>query len=72
MQSLQMLLASKTFWTIVATFFFNGLQAITPVVDPTWQVALNAVLLILGSYFHINPSQAYHGAELKSPDADKK
>lgn len=64
MKSLQMLLASKTFWTIVVTFLFNGLQAIEPIVDPSYQIVLNAILLILGSYFHINPSQSYHGSNL--------
>lgn len=64
MNSISMLLKSKTFWTLVAIFCFNGFQAIEPSLDPSVQTIVNAVLMLLASYFHINPSQSYHGSQL--------
>lgn len=58
------LLKSRTFWTLVATFVFNGLQAIEPMVSVNLVVIIDAILLILASYFKLNPTQAYGSYKL--------
>lgn len=54
-------LTSRTFWVLVATFLFNGLEAVKDGIPPEWQVGVNAVLLVLGTYFRTNPKQKFHG-----------
>lgn len=54
------ILKSRTFWVIVATFVFNGLEAIKDSIPPEFQVAVNAILLILGTYFRTNPKQKFN------------
>lgn len=62
LNSLMLLLKSRTFWTLVATALFNILtQSVTMLqLDPTTAVVVNTILLALASYFHINPSQSYN------------
>lgn len=53
------LLKSRTFWTLIGMFAFNGLEAVQDGVPANWQVGVNAVLTILGAFFKVNPSQSY-------------
>lgn len=50
---------SRTFWTIVAMFVIGGVNAVVPVLPPDIQTIAMALLGILASYFHFNPSQNY-------------
>lgn len=45
---------SRTIWTLVALFVFNGLQAVEPQVSGNVQVAINLVMTVLGAYFRVN------------------
>ncbi len=53
------ILKSRTFWTILAIFLFNGLQAIQPEVSGDLQVFINSVLSLVAVYFKAFPSQNY-------------
>lgn len=52
-------LKSRTFYTLLVTFLLNGYNAISPSVSPDVAVIVNAVLMMLATYFHVNPSQNY-------------
>jgi len=54
------LFRSRTFWLIVANFIVVGGNAIVPMVSPTTQIVLNAILAGLAMYTHVNPSQTYN------------
>lgn len=54
-----MVFFSRTFWTVVAMFVVGGLNAITPVLPPNVQAVVVALLGVLATYFHVNPSQNY-------------
>lgn len=51
---------SRTFWTIAVMFIVGGGNAIDPVLPTLIQVPLLAVLGVLATYFHVNPSQTYN------------
>ena len=50
---------SRTVWTIIAMFLFNGLNAIHSSVSPTWGIIINVVLGLLATFFKLSPSQKY-------------
>lgn len=58
---------SRTFWTVVAMFFIGGLNAIVQVIPPDFQTVAMAVLGILATYFHVNPTQAYGPGNTNEP-----
>jgi hypothetical protein len=66
METILTALKSRTFWTLVVTFLFNGFEAVEPTLrlDPSVLVMINAVLGIVATYFHINPSQSYGASNL--------
>lgn len=51
------LLKSRTFWTIVVAFLYNGYVAIHGQVPISFTVVLDAVFGILQSYFHVSGVQ---------------
>ena len=55
-------LKSRTFWTVVVVFVYNGLTSLVPVLPnvPWVSDAVNALGLIMATYFHINPSRTYN------------
>lgn len=54
------ILRSRTFWTVLIVFVYNGLVA-TQSLLPLWVSGIVNILgLILSTYFHINPSQQYN------------
>lgn len=46
MLSLKQFFASKTIWAVAATFIFNGIQAVHPVVDADTASKINAFLAL--------------------------
>lgn len=59
MEKLLKLMKSRTFWTIVFMFVFNGYQAVAGFFTPEVNVVVNGVLSLLATYFKISPSQRY-------------
>lgn len=49
---------SKTVWTIVGLFVFNGLQAIAPQVSGQVSVVVNVLVSLLAVYFRAFPNPA--------------
>lgn len=52
-------LKSRTFWTAVAAFVVNGFPAIRESIPKEVMPFIDAILTILITYFHVNPSQKY-------------
>lgn len=48
-------LKSRTVWTLVAIFVFNGLQAIQPEVSVELQSTVNVILSLLAAFFRVTP-----------------
>jgi hypothetical protein len=48
------LLKSKTFWSAVLLFLFNGFTAVSGSVPSTYSVPINFVLTALIGYFHLS------------------
>ena len=46
-------LKSKTFWSIVFMFLYNGYAAISGQLPPDLTVIINAVVGMLATYFHV-------------------
>lgn len=58
MLTVQQVLKSRTFWTLVATALFNGVNTITPEIkDPNLVAAINGALSLLALAFRIAPNQ---------------
>ena len=55
------LFRSKTFWTLVFQFVFTGFSAITKSLDPSVVVLINAALLCIASYFHLQTGLSSSG-----------
>lgn len=51
------LLRSKTFYTVLVMFIVGGGNAIVPVLPPTWDTIVMAVLAGLASVFHLSTAQ---------------
>jgi hypothetical protein len=59
---------SRTVWTIVAIFIYNGLQGIAPeirdavplIYQPGVAIGINAILGSLAAYFRLKPKQKYN------------
>jgi hypothetical protein len=64
---------SRTFWTLVAGFVINVYQAFSTQLPPALVGIADAVVLVLGTYFHVNPSTTYNlpsdGSSIKTPQA---
>lgn len=56
---------SRTFWLIILMFVINGGNAIIPMLPPTVQLIMNALLSLAATYTHINPSQPYNQGSIK-------
>jgi hypothetical protein len=54
------ILKSRMFWTAVITFVVVGGNAIVPMLPPNVEAVVTGLLLLLATYFHINPSQTYN------------
>ncbi len=52
-------LKSRTVWTLVFAFAFNGFQAISGAVSPEITLIVNAGFTALATIFKLNPSQKY-------------
>jgi hypothetical protein len=50
---------SRTFWTLAAGFAIEVYNAFSGQIPPSVSAIVGAVVLVLGTYFHINPSQTY-------------
>lgn len=51
------ILKSRTVWTFVALFIFNGLQGTQIMVPVEYLGIVNGLLSLLGIYFRANPVQ---------------
>jgi hypothetical protein len=56
------LLKSKTFWTLVFVFLFNGYNAISGQVPADYSIVINLVLTGLASVFHLSTGQSTTGS----------
>lgn len=56
---------SRTFWTLVAVFVVGGGNAIVPMIPEGLQAIIVAVLAMLATYFHVNPSQEYNTGSIR-------
>ena len=56
------LFRSRTFWTLVFAFVFNGFTAIQGQIPAGVEVIVNGVLLIVASYFHLSTGNSVTGA----------
>lgn len=59
MQKINQAIASRTFWTIVATFLINAVPQFESVVPVMYKPLVDAILGLMAVYFHLNPSQNY-------------
>lgn len=55
------LLRSKTFWTLVVMFLYNGYAAISGQLPGDVTVIVNIIFTALGSYFHLQTGQSTAG-----------
>lgn len=46
------LFKSSVTWTLVVAFVVGGLQALTPLVGPTWSAVISGVITVVGLVFH--------------------
>lgn len=53
------ILKSRTFWTVVVAFIFNGFQATSGAFPASVVDVMNTVFSVLTVVFHVNPSQPY-------------
>jgi len=61
MNTLQTLVKSRTFWTLVAAFVYNVWQLVAPSIPAQYSALVDFVFTSVAAYFHINPSQNYSG-----------
>jgi hypothetical protein len=59
MKQLLLILKSRTIWTLVFMFVFNGFAAISGQLDPQVVTLINVLLTTLAGYFKLTPSQSY-------------
>lgn len=59
MHKIKLALKSRTFWVGTATFIVNVVPQIRALIPEKWLPAVDALLLLLTAYFHVNPSQNY-------------
>jgi hypothetical protein len=59
MNKILLAFSSRTFWTIVIAFLFNGFQATNGAFSPAVVDTINGIFSILAVVFHVNPSQNY-------------
>jgi len=57
MNALIKALKSRTVWTIIFIFVFNGFQAVQGSFSPEVVLIVNALLSLTATYFRINPSK---------------
>lgn len=54
---LSQVLKSRTVWTFIGLFIFNGLQAVQPMIPQEYVGVINGILALLGIYFRAKPIQ---------------
>lgn len=59
MNTITTALKSRTFWTVVVMFIIGGTNAIASFIPAGFETPLMAVLGLVATYFHLNPSQNY-------------
>jgi len=59
MNKIKQVLTSRTVWSLVALFLFNGISAINSEVPASMTPFVSALLGILTIYFKVFPSQNY-------------
>lgn len=59
MEKLQLILKSRTTWTVVLIFLVNGVAAIHSFIPAGIEPLVDGVLSLMAIYFHVNPSQQY-------------
>lgn len=59
MNKIVLALKSRTFWTLVAMFVYNGVGAIHSSIPASISPIVNSLLGLMVVYFHITPSQDY-------------
>ena len=64
MSTLKTILSSRTTWTIIVLFLYNGVSAIHSVFPASATPLLDGILSIVAIYFHITPSQSYGNSVL--------
>lgn len=61
MNTLKLLIKSRTVWTLVFMLAFNLFAVFKPELDPKLVGIVDAVFTTLAAYFKLNPSQNYNG-----------
>jgi hypothetical protein len=56
---------SRTVWVFLFMFIVGGVNATTNVLPSSIVEPLMALLALLGSYFHVNPSQVYNQGQIE-------
>lgn len=59
-QQIILALKSRTFWTTVVLFVVNGVGAVHNSIPENMLPLVDAILFILITLFHLNPSQEYN------------
>ena len=57
MNTLKKILKSRTNYTLLAMFIYNGVIGIQAEIPAEYQVLVNALLMLLAGYFKIKPSE---------------
>lgn len=55
MEKILRALGSRTVWTFVVMFVINGVQGVQEFISPQYLDGVNALLVVLGAYFRVNP-----------------
>jgi hypothetical protein len=53
------ILKSRTVWTVIFTFIFNGFAAISGTLPAEVVTTVNLILGVIATYFKMSPSQKY-------------
>jgi hypothetical protein len=60
---LKQALTSKTFWTVVILAAINAIAPLRAEIPAQYLPIIDAVLALLATLFHVNPSQDYSATE---------
>lgn len=59
MKNIITLFKSRTAWTILVLFLFNGISGIKDIVPPEYQSYVNGALSLIAFYFRANPQAKF-------------
>lgn len=59
MGKITLALKSRTFWTLVLTWLVVHGPIISQLLPLSWKPMIDGALVLIATYFHVNPSQNY-------------